>query len=365
MITRKCLWTLLFVTLLIFASCQKTPGPGPDPQPEPTPTPHHNTTYVWGVNNWDNVWPEKTKNVSNSADSTLVDNVYLKNDGVSFNGMLTRDIMDRMNTIIQSVKSDKRGKIHGTGTLNGAGIAGEKDVTDSTKLVEMGFTFANAQHSHNTYYIFGVNNWDNIAPEKTDNVAKSADSTLVNNVFLKNDGVSFDGMLARDILARINPVIGSVPSVNRHKVRGTGTLNGAGIAEEKDVTDSTKLAELGFAFANAIHPHTTTYVWGAGNWNNVWPEYTDNVAKSADSLMVKTIYLKNDGNSLNGMFTHTLLNYMNTIVESASPENRAKIRGAGTLNGTGIGSKQDVQDSVKLSQFGFSFGKVRYGDFER
>ena len=321
----------------------------------------HNTTYMWGYNNWGNI--ENNDNVAKSADSTLVNTVFLKNDGVSFDGMLTRDLLERMTKVFESVPSNNRHKVRGAGTLNSTAVAEARDVTDSTKLVEMGFTFANTIHGHNTTYMWGVDNWGEIWP--ADHVIASADSILVKNVFLKNDGKSLNGMLARDLYERMNNIIQSVPADKRAKVRGAGTINGAGVADATDASDSTKLAQLGFAFANTEHPHATTYVWGAGNWNSVWPEKTDNVARSADSLMVKTVYLKNDGNSLGNMHTNDILIYMNTIVESVSPNNRGKVRGAGTLNDVGITNYQDVQDSIKLAEFGFLFGKIAYGDFQR
>lgn len=112
--------------------------------------------------------------------------------------------------------------------------------------------------------------------------------------------------------------------------------------------------------------HNTTYVWGDNNWYAIWPGVTDNVAKSADSTLVDKVILKNDGKSFGGTFTNMLMDWMNTVIESVSPENRYKVRGAGTLNETAIGSQQDIQDSIKLSNMGFSFGKVVYAQgFQR
>jgi len=109
--------------------------------------------------------------------------------------------------------------------------------------------------------------------------------------------------------------------------------------------------------------HNTTYIWGDNNWDAVWP--ADKVAASADSALVDNVYLKNDGKSLGGLHTSDLMRYMNMIIESVPATNRYKLRGAGTLHESFINSQQDVQDSIKLSQFGFSFGKVRYGNFQR
>jgi len=112
--------------------------------------------------------------------------------------------------------------------------------------------------------------------------------------------------------------------------------------------------------------HNTTYIWGDNNWNAIWPEITDNVAKSADSTIVDKVILKNDGRSLGGTRTSSLMNALNIVIESVSPENRYKVRGSGTLETTGIANQQDVQDSIRLSTLGFSFGKVVYDDsFQR
>lgn len=313
----------------------------------------HNTTYMWGLNNWDSVWPETTDNVARSADSTLVEKVFLKNDGVSMDGMLAREIFERMNTIIQSVPSNNQYKVRGAGTLNGTAVAEARDVTDSTKLVEMGFTFANTIHGHNTTYMWGVDNWGAIWP--ADHVVASADSILVKNVFLKNDGKSLNGMLTRDLYERMNNIIQSVPAGKRAKVRGAGTINGAGVADATDASDSTKLAQLGFAFANTEHPHATTYVWGGNNWGAVWP--ADNVVASADSVMVNNVFLKNDGETLSGLDVTWVRQNIEPIINAVPQSNRYKVHGAGELKHLYI---TDKNDSTWLSNFGFMFVEPRY-----
>ena len=110
--------------------------------------------------------------------------------------------------------------------------------------------------------------------------------------------------------------------------------------------------------------HNTTYIWGDNNWDAVWP--ADKVAASADSASVDIVYLKNDGKSLGGLRTRDLMTFMNMIVESVTPANRYKVKGSGTLNEVGMANQQDIQDSIKLSNFGFSFGTIRYNEnFQR
>ena len=114
----------------------------------------------------------------------------------------------------------------------------------------------------------------------------------------------------------------------------------------------------------AIPHHNTTYIWGDNNWDAVWP--ADKVAASADSTLVDNVYLKNDGKSLGGIRTRDIMTYMNMIVESVTPANRYKVKGSGTLNEVGMANQQDIQDSIKLSNFGFSFGTIRYNEnFQR
>ena len=108
--------------------------------------------------------------------------------------------------------------------------------------------------------------------------------------------------------------------------------------------------------------HDTTYVWGLDNWDaNV---FGPRVAASADSADVRYVYLLNDGRSLGGAPTSTILELMNRIIDFTPPENQHKIRGAGTLNNTSMerNNQQYIQDSIALVKLGFDFGKVLYGN---
>ncbi|MBO7067053.1 MAG: hypothetical protein J6W40_05550 [Alphaproteobacteria bacterium] len=102
--------------------------------------------------------------------------------------------------------------------------------------------------------------------------------------------------------------------------------------------------------------HNTTYVWGEDDWSQIWP--ADKVAASADSTLVDYVILYNNGVSFNAKSTTLLLRQLNMIIEEVKPENRHKIRGAGTLNEVNAGTEQDYQDSIKLANLGFKFGRV-------
>ena len=108
--------------------------------------------------------------------------------------------------------------------------------------------------------------------------------------------------------------------------------------------------------------HDTTYVWGINNWDPA--VFGPRIAASADSTEVRYVYLLNDGQSMEGAPTSAVLRMINMMTDMTPPENREKIRGAGTLNDTSM--RRDValfiQDSVALAQMGFKFGKVHYGN---
>ena len=106
--------------------------------------PHHNTTYVWGIDYWDQVWP--ADKVAASADSTSVDIVYLKNDGVSWGGCPTSVVLQSITPVIESVSSKNRHKIRGAGTLNDVYVRDEQCRQDSITLANYGFKFGNVYH---------------------------------------------------------------------------------------------------------------------------------------------------------------------------------------------------------------------------
>ena len=113
-------------------------------------------------------------------------------------------------------------------------------------------------------------------------------------------------------------------------------------------------------YVPVIPHHNTTYVWGKGFLDNVYP--ADNVTKSCDSLSVDTVFLKNNGVSWAGNSATVVLKYVNKVLDDVKSDNKYKIRGAGTLNDVGMGTDQAYQDSITLSRMGFKFGKVRYGN---
>lgn len=125
------------------------------------------------------------------------------------------------------------------------------------------------------------------------------------------------------------------------------------------------IAAFMFSACNKTAPqHDTTYVWGKNNRSAVKP-LDQKVPVSADSASVRYVYLLNDGRSWTGTPTSWLLNNLNNIIEHVAPENRHKIRGAGTLHDVGILQDKDVSDSVSLAKMGFKFGKTHYGSYDR
>jgi len=105
--------------------------------------PHHNTTYVWGKNNLTHVFP--ADKITKSVDSTLVDFVFLENDGESWEGWPSTIILAYINKILDDVKSDNKHKIRGAGTLNDVGLGNEQTYKDSVTLVQMGFRINRAR----------------------------------------------------------------------------------------------------------------------------------------------------------------------------------------------------------------------------
>ena len=106
--------------------------------------PHYNITYIWGVEYWDEVWP--ADNIIASANSALIDTIFLKNDGVSFEGLTTTATFKNIQIIIESVPSTKRHKIRGAGTLNDTSVSTEQNYQDSISLAKMGFKFGHVYH---------------------------------------------------------------------------------------------------------------------------------------------------------------------------------------------------------------------------
>lgn len=125
----------LAVATLLPAACKKA---------EP---PHHDTTYMWGYNNWEPV--SLGVNVVASADSTLVDRVYLQNDGESLEGMHTTALLKALNSVIDVVPIENKHKIRGAGTLNEIGISNDQNRQDSIILANMGFKFGKVRYGQN------------------------------------------------------------------------------------------------------------------------------------------------------------------------------------------------------------------------
>ena len=79
-----------------------------------------------------------------------------------------------------------------------------------------------------------------------------------------------------------------------------------------------------------IQQHDTVYMWGAGDWKNIWP--ADNIRASADSAEVRYVILKNDGNG----FAPNIKDYevktdLERVLFEVDAKNRHKVRGKGDL----------------------------------
>lgn len=106
------------------------------------------------------------------------------------------------------------------------------------------------QH-HDTTYFWNDLTWN--SAELGPKVAASADSTIVDHVFLECDGSNLGGCPTTMLLKRINRVIDYVTPENRYKVRGAGVLNGIWIRDEQCIRDSVTLSQMGFKFGIVLH----------------------------------------------------------------------------------------------------------------
>ena len=98
--------------------------------------PMHDTTYMWGRNYWDEVWP--ADKVRASADSVQVRYVILKNNGSNWGGALTaEEIRDYLLMTINEVPSVNRHKLKGAGKLTWVREGG--DPTAKAWLENFGF----------------------------------------------------------------------------------------------------------------------------------------------------------------------------------------------------------------------------------
>lgn len=106
--------------------------------------------------------------------------------------------------------------------------------------------------------------------------------------------------------------------------------------------------------------HDTTYVFGWHYWDEL--KQLDKIAASADSVLVDHVILQSDGKPWGGSTPTLILRSLNVVINAVPSENQYKIRGAGILDEVGMGTRQErtIQDSIKLAQMGFKFGKIYY-----
>lgn len=115
------------------ASCDKEPQ-------------YHDTTYVWGSQNYDaKVFGPK---ITASVDSTLVNHVIMMNDGKSWQGAPPMIVLMCIDKILDNVQSENKEKIRWAGTLEGLALDKQQPQTyrDSATLAQMGFNFGTVYH---------------------------------------------------------------------------------------------------------------------------------------------------------------------------------------------------------------------------
>ena len=78
-----------------------------------------------------------------------------------------------------------------------------------------------------------------------------------------------------------------------------------------------------------IQQHDTVYMWGGGDWTNIWP--ADNVRASADSAEVRYVILKNDGIGFAPIPDYQLKSDLERVLFEVDAKNRHKVRGEGDL----------------------------------
>jgi len=115
---------------------------------------------------------------------------------------------------------------------------------------------------------------------------------------------------------------------------------------------------------DTLNHHNTTYIFGYNNLSQILPP--DNVIKSLDSLDVDTVFLKCDGNSWGGTSLSRICSRcIFAVTNQLTDKQAAKVRGAGVLHNITITSDAMVQDSIKLANMGFEFGKIYYLNYTR
>ena len=104
--------------------------------------------------------------------------------------------------------------------------------------------------------------------------------------------------------------------------------------------------------------HDTTYIWGVHNMQS--GVFGPKITASIDSTTVDHVIMLNDGESWRLATPGSVLRNINWILNKVTSDNKEKIRWAGTLNGLILDASnlQTYQDSAKLAEMGFKFGKV-------
>lgn len=113
---------------------------------EKTPIQQHDTVYMWGVLNWDNIWPPQ--NIYASADSVQVKNVILKldkNDN-DFEHLDDEFLYKNMIAIWAGLSPEKQEKLSLDGTAKNLIVSTKGEHVYIDWLSERGLQFENLRY---------------------------------------------------------------------------------------------------------------------------------------------------------------------------------------------------------------------------
>ena len=111
---------------------------------------------------------------------------------------------------------------------------------------------------HDVVYEFGFNKFSSFKPIYY--FLLTLDSAEVKNVILQSDEKSWEHTNTYEVLQAIKTNILDYTSPdNIHKIKGKGALHDVYIA---NVDDSTKLANMGFSFIDAVHKPSPSHISG-------------------------------------------------------------------------------------------------------
>lgn len=103
--------------------------------------------------------------------------------------------------------------------------------------------------------------------------------------------------------------------------------------------------------------HDTTYIWGVYNMQS--GVFGPKITASIDSTTVDHVIMLNDGVSWKYATPGIVLRSIENILERVTSDNKDKIQWTGTLQDLVLSDSnpKTIQDSIKLAQMGFKFGR--------